>query len=320
MDTRIRIRIRPHRGSNAAHREGAFTAGDFAACASADSGEKEGNMRFSIIAGLAFGAAAGGFLSGIAPREEDAGAIVRRSVEAARTNYQAAPRFDYRVTTRAKNGGTRTYEAKMLFGSRYLRLIAIDGKPPTAEIAAEEQKKLNEAGLARSRESPEERARRVSGYERERQRDQAMLMEMTNAFEFRAAGEETLNGREVYVLKAKPRKGYRPPNSRAKVLTGMEGTLWVDKRTLQWARIDAEVIHPVTIEGFFARVQPGTRFQMDLMPVTETIWFPRRFLMETRARVLFFWTAREVRDESYCCYTPAKDGETQGGSRLGEVR
>jgi hypothetical protein len=42
--------------------------------------------------------------------------------------------------------------------------------------------------------------------------------------------------------------------SESKVLTGMEGKLWIDKKTLQWVKVEATVIHPVSIGGFLAEV------------------------------------------------------------------
>jgi len=34
------------------------------------------------------------------------------------------------------------------------------------------------------------------------------------------------------------------------------------------------VIRPVVIEGFLARVEPGTRFELEKMPVAGDIWLP----------------------------------------------
>jgi hypothetical protein len=240
----------------------------------------------------------------------DAETIVQRSVEAASENYKAAPRYNYFKVVHERDGGSRIYEEIMLYGSRYSRLISVNGEPLSPQRQAEEQQKLEAATRARSSESPEERAKRVSGYERERQRDQDMLMEMVNAFTFTLQGEETLNSHPVYVLKAKPRKGYRAPNNRAKVLTGMEGTLWIEKNTFQWVRVEAEVIHAVSIEGFLARVQPGTRFEMDQIPVSEFIWLPRHFAMQSHARILFFFSKHDEEDEDYFGYTPHQPSPT----------
>lgn len=54
----------------------------------------------------------------------------------------------------------------------------------------------------------------------------------------------------------------------------MRGTLWIEKSTFQWVRVEAEVFRPVSIEGFLAQVQPGTRFLLDQAPVSETSGYP----------------------------------------------
>lgn len=194
----------------------------------------------------------------------------------------------------------------MLFGSRYSRMIALNGEPLSPERQAEELRRLEQVTRQRAGESASDRAKRTSVYERERQRDQLMLNEMTKAFDFTMAEEQVLNGQEVYVLKARPRRGYRAPNSRAKVLTGMEGTLWIEKKSFQWVRVEAEVIHPVSIEGFLARVLPGTRFQLDQAPVAEDLWLPTHFSMKARAKILFLFRKSDDQDETYYGYYPAR--------------
>lgn len=231
-------------------------------------------------------------------------AIVERSLQVARENYQAAPHYDFYRTVRGKDGQTKTYHDVMLAGSRYSRLVKINGEPLSAAAAAEEQRKWDVVKRLRFGENLAEHQKRVRGYERDRERDQIMMMEMGRAFQFLSAGQGIRDGHHVYILKATPRKSYRPPNNRAKVLTGMEGKLWIDTKTFQWVRVDATVIHPVSIEGFLARVQPGTRFEMDLMPVTEKIWMPRHFAMRSHARILFFFNRREEEEETYEGYEP----------------
>lgn len=53
------------------------------------------------------------------------------------------------------------------------------------------------------------------------------------------------------------------------MLRGMEGELWIDEATFQWVKVQARVIRPVSIEGFLARVEPGTRFELEKMPVAD---------------------------------------------------
>ena len=78
------------------------------------------------------------------------------------------------------------------------------------------------------------------------------MEQLTKALDFKLVGEQKLGPYEVYVLKATPRPGYEPPNIESKVLTGMEGKLWIDEKTFQWVKVEATVVRPVSIEGFLA--------------------------------------------------------------------
>jgi hypothetical protein len=115
-------------------------------------------------------------------------------------------------------------------------------------------------------------------------------------------GEQRLGAQDVYVLKATPRPGYKPPNTEAKVLTGMEGKLWIDKQTFQWVKVEATVIHPVSIGGFLAEVEAGTHFELEKMPVADSIWLPKHFAMKSRAKILFLFTRKSQSDETYSGY------------------
>jgi hypothetical protein len=138
--------------------------------------------------------------------------------------------------------------------------------------------------------------------------------QLTKGFVFHLTGEQKLGPREVYVLKATPRPGYEPPNNEAKVLTGMEGMLWIDEKTFQWVKVEATVIRPVSTAGFLAQVQPGTRFELEKMPVTDSIWLPEHFAMKSQARVLFLFTRKLQDDETYYGYHKSTPGQALGAA------
>lgn len=46
--------------------------------------------------------------------------------------------------------------------------------------------------------------------------------------------------------------------------------------------VEATVIHPVSIEGFLAQVEPGTQFKLEKMPVADGIWLPKHFVSHVR--------------------------------------
>jgi len=237
----------------------------------------------------------------------DAHTIIQRSVEANQRDWQADPEYSYTETVRTDKGA-RTYEITMLFGSPYQKLTRVNGKALSSADRKKEEDKFQNAVKKRRSESPSERASRISDYEKDRKRDHLMMEQLTRAFDFKVTGQTHLAGRTVYVLNATPRNGYQPPNKEAKVLTGMRGTLWIDRQTSQWVRVRAEVISPVSIEGFLATVEPGTRFELEKMPVSKDIWLPKHFSVSSHARVLGLFQHHGFEDHTYSGYhkTPAE--------------
>lgn len=68
--------------------------------------------------------------------------IVRRSVVNSERNWKEAPEFSYferDITTSGGRTTDRTYQTMMIEGSPYQKLIAIDGRPLSAQQIASEE-------------------------------------------------------------------------------------------------------------------------------------------------------------------------------------
>ncbi len=170
----------------------------------------------------------------------------------------------------------------------------------------------------RRSESAAERSRRIAKYKADRKRDHALMNQLTDAFDFKMSGEETLSGHNVYALAATARPGYKPPSRETRALTGMEGKLWIDKDTYHWVKVEAHVVHPVSIESFLAKVQPGTRFELEKTPVTQGIWLRRHFSMKAKAKVFFFFSHNEQEDDTFFHYQKADGVSDYGASETCE--
>jgi hypothetical protein len=236
--------------------------------------------------------------------------ILRQSTEANERDWNAAPAFNNDERDRNKSGD-KTYAVTMLYGSPYERLIAVNGHGLSSSQQKEAQEKYERAVLERQHESTEERSRRIAKYEAERKRDHTLIAQMTTAFNFRVVGKRRLNGHEVYVLKATPRAGYKPPDRDSEVLPGMEGTLWIDQETFQWVKVEAHVMHPVRIEGFLAEVEPGTRFEVEKHPVAEDIWLTSHFSMKSNAKIMLLFPHKGEEDDSFFNYQRAANGSSE---------
>lgn len=104
------------------------------------------------------------------------------------------------------------------------------------------------------------------------------------------------------MIKATPRRGYRPPNRDSEVLTGMEGTLGIDRNTFQWVKVEAHVTRPVRIVGLVAQVEPGTEFELEKRPVSGDIWLATHFSKKSNARVMFLIPYHGKEDDTYFAY------------------
>lgn len=252
-------------------------------------------------------------LLGFSEDSVDVHTIIARSVQANNVDWQQAPEYDYFETDRDEQG-TKTYHVTMILGSPYERLVAINEEPLPQEREQAEQVKLEQAIAARRKESPRQKAQRIAKYERDRKRDHLLMDQLTEAFDFKLKGTQKLGPNEVYLLQATPRAGYQPPNTQTKVLTGMEGQLWIDTKTYQWVKVEAIVIRPVSIAGYFARVEPGTRFELEKVRVAENVWLPKHFTMKASAKVLFLFNHNQQEDETYFNYHKTEPNQALSSS------
>jgi len=243
--------------------------------------------------------------------------IVEKSVQANNRDFDADPKYNYKELDRTAEG-RKLYQVTMIDGTPYRRLLAVNGKPLLPEQKAEEDEKEKNARGQRKAESAEQRRDRIAKYESERSRDHNRMNELTKAFTFTLIGKGKLHSFAVYVLKATPRPGYKPTNMDAQVLPGMQGKLWIEQKTYQWIKGTAQVIHPVSIEGFLAEVQPGTRFELERTPVEDNLWLPRHFSMSAHAKVLFLVDRSSSEDQRFYDYERADN--TARPSKAGTAR
>jgi hypothetical protein len=237
--------------------------------------------------------------------------IIQRSVEASDADWKAAPGYNYFERTHEK-GETRTYHVFMIDGSPYRKLVAVNGVKLPSDQRADEKRKLREERERRQNESQQQRARRMADFEKDREHEHRLMQEMVSAFDFKLMGETRMGTFMTYELSATPKPDFHPPDTESEVLKGMRGKLWIDQKTFQWVKVEAHVIHPVSLWAFVAKVEPGTRFELEKRPVSGDIWLPSHFSMTSKAKVLELFHRDQHEDDSFWGYT--KSGATQSAS------
>jgi hypothetical protein len=232
---------------------------------------------------------------------------VRHAASAMEADWSAAPAFAFvqrdRTTWKGRTTG-KTHQVFMILGSDYYMPVAIDDKPLPAGQQKLELQRLRDEVDRRQHETPGEARQRSEQYRKMRQQNGIFIEEFTKAFDFAFGGEATADGHACYVLDATPRAGYQPPNRTAKVLTGMQGRLWIDKKSFHWVKAEAEMLKPVSILGLFAKVLTGTKMELEMKPVTDSTWLVSRFAVNMRLSILWR-TSTKATETTFDGYRPA---------------
>jgi len=236
----------------------------------------------------------------------DATDIMRQSIAANSRDLAASDDFDY-SERRQMTDGSRTYLVTMMLGSPYRHLVALNDQPLTRGDRQREEQRKDAARVSRERESPDERAKRLEKYERDRRRNRFLLEQMAQAFDLTRESDQTIDGVAAYVVRATPRRDYRPPSLEAQVLTGVESRFWIEKGKFHWMKVEANVVRPVSIASFLARIEPGTQITLEQSQVAPDTWFPKRFLMRTRGKILFLLKQRTELEATYYGYRRVED-------------
>jgi hypothetical protein len=231
---------------------------------------------------------------GVLCSAQDARDVVRRSVEAQHVldkialNYTYVERQEQRELDgqgKVKRRQLRTFDITFTDGTPYRRLIERDDKPLAPAEEGQEREKLRKSIEQCQKETPQQRAARVSNWEIRRNRQREFLNEIADAFIFRMAGEEMVDGLGVYVIEGMPRPGYRPRTPNGRFLPKLKGRLWIDKRNYAMVKVEAEVIEALSIGWFVARIRPGTRFFLSQTRVNGEVWLPRVARIRLSARL-----------------------------------
>jgi hypothetical protein len=249
-------------------------------------------------------------------------AIVQRSVEANSRDWNPQTNFSHveRIVKNKINSdetiqssGSKTYEILMIDGSPYNRLIASNNEPLNHIQQQAESAKLDREIAARRNESSSDRRARIDKFKQERSDEHLLMQQMVSAFNFERIGDERVQGLECFHFKATPKPDYIPPVQKARVLKGMQGQMWIDKQQYHWVKVQAEVTEPVSFGFFIAKVNPGTRFELQQAEFGK-YWLPKYFIQTVRASVLGLYGYRSQEETYYSDYRQLKAHTTTKGS------
>jgi hypothetical protein len=240
-------------------------------------------------------------------RAADLQEIVQRAGEAIKTDWAAD--LDYSWLERDEvhqndKSTSKSYQVVMIAGSDYYMPVAANDQPLTPEQKKSEREKLRNEVQRRNSETPQARRQRLENFQKQREENDALVFELPRAFNFQLVREELKNGHPAYVLSAAPRKRSGPMSRAARVLTGMQGTIWIDKESFHTIRAEVDVITSVPIYGILARVMPGTHLDFEMAPVSDSVWLMTERSMTLAVSKLFFFKSTQETRSEFSGYRP----------------
>jgi hypothetical protein len=239
----------------------------------------------------------------------DARQIVGQSLVAAEHSWQARNEYVYierdedrRLDSagQVQSENVDVTRMTLINGIRFEQLMEHNGQVPSAE----DQKKSGQDAGKLKHETPEEQAERL----RKDQENRSFLHVLLDAFDFRIVGEETIGDRQTYVLEATPHPGYHATGKYGKLLSRVQGKLWIDEQDFGWVKVDGEVTQSFSMGLFVARVQRGSHIVLEQTCLGDAVWAPKRLEVRASAKILFLKSLELERILTYSDYRAAADG------------
>jgi hypothetical protein len=194
-------------------------------------------------------------------------------------------RFLYRLRTEKAKSGAITKELVETNEGVVARLIAVNGKPPTAEQRQKDDERLQ--ALARD---PQARAAKQKQQKDDEERTTRMVKALPDAFLYEYDGfEPGENGQLMIRLKFKPNPAFEAPSRELQVYYGMEGTVLIEPHSERLVRIQARLFKKVNFGwGILGHLDPGGRFDIQQSRVSGDRWEVTDMRLRFTGRILLF--------------------------------
>jgi hypothetical protein len=230
---------------------------------------------------------------------QDAAEIMKRSVDRDFDNFERQKNYTYQQHQQdrefdAKGDVTKTEtetsEILILVGRPYEKLIAKNGKPLSDSEARKEEEKMDRELAKRQNLSEAQKAK----LDQERVENHKYMRQLSDAFNFKLEGEETVSGKKTWVIDAEPKPDFKPASARARAFSKVRGKIWVDQNEYQWVKAEAEVLDTISMGWALFRIAPGGQIKFEQTRVDDELWLPAHVFIRADARVAY---VKKIRTE-----------------------
>ena len=238
-------------------------------------------------------------------------AIANEEKEAAKPTY-----FTYRDTKRKKDGSTETKQMmqtpQMVLG----RIVAINGKPLTAEQRQNEEGRLN-----RLTNDQDELEKKKKEQKEDDARARKMVRAIPDAFNFQLVRTEQGPFGEVAVFNFVPNPNWVAPDRELQVFTGMSGTLKIAVKPERLSLMQATLTKDVNFGwGILGKLYKGGDFMIEQSEIAPGHWDVTHMKLHFTGKVLMVKSLNIQEDEQTSDYHEVQPMSVeQALNRLREV-
>ncbi|MGQ9898589.1 MAG: hypothetical protein ACUVR8_13690 [Acidobacteriota bacterium] len=178
---------------------------------------------------------------------------------------------------RIKETEVKVYEVYPLAGgARVRKLIAVNGKPLSTAEAEKEQRRVTKF-IEENEERERKRQAGKADDNDEAQRRRLTIAQFLRTCEFYNPRRERFRGREVIVCDFRPHPDYKPTNNTEKIIQKLVGTVWLDTKDEEVARLEGRFASDFKVGGgLLVSLKRGAAFVFEQICNAEGVWLPLR--------------------------------------------
>ena len=171
------------------------------------------------------------------------------------------------------------------------KLISENGVSLSAELAAKEDKRVQEE-FAKAEREKEKDEKKVAQRRAEREKKKAEGAEISpflKVCDFVSPRREVLEGRETIVFDFRPRAGFKPKTREESLIAKLVGVVWIDPVDKQVIRLEARLAEGFKMAGgLLVSLKPGAALVIEQTRMAQGVWLPKFAQINLSVKVLLF--------------------------------
>ncbi len=151
--------------------------------------------------------------------------------------------------------------------------VSVDGTAVNSELYRDDLEKLEKYLEWAAQGGPAQQEAYAKAQRKRRERHD-LIATTHDAFVFSRQGEEKRGELTLTKYAMSPNPKYRATTRNAVIFSKVRGTVWIDEKSGELARIEGSVMEDISISLFLAKVYKGSHFMQERYEIAPGHWFP----------------------------------------------